>query len=220
MLAITKIESLLLEERILSFEFTPYVWETESEITFDPKQVNTFLLEIENFAEVMLPMFPDTSYFIGHFIIKEEDTNRIIDGHHRICTITLLIAALVENLLSNGPMQRWEQRVYEKLKSNISYGHLWEAIDFSPLAVKKSEFEGFQAQYREAMRSCRNLRQAFEYFSDHFSRKDEHYHLRLLSAILNATCSIHFISHPIFASQVKSFQHQKGFSPRCLVKIG
>ena len=69
-----------------------YSWDTELDSSKAPKQVNTFLCDLEEYNRSATK----SKYYFGHFLFEQRSENEfgVIDGQQRLTTIVIFLSAL------------------------------------------------------------------------------------------------------------------------------
>ncbi|HDR0978351.1 TPA: DUF262 domain-containing protein, partial [Pasteurella multocida] len=73
-----------------------YSWDTEFDQSKSPKQVNTFLSDLEEYSKTNSKI----PYYFGHFLFEKKANNvfNVVDGQQRMTTIVIFIAVLFKRL--------------------------------------------------------------------------------------------------------------------------
>lgn len=90
-----------------------YSWETGKKDNGSKKQVNTFLVDLEDYLKSEV----STPYYFGHFLYEKTDENvyAIIDGQQRLTTITIFLSALFNRLKELREFTDEEHDLYEDM---------------------------------------------------------------------------------------------------------
>uniref|UniRef100_UPI004048378A DUF262 domain-containing protein n=1 Tax=Flavobacterium sp. TaxID=239 RepID=UPI004048378A len=126
--ASTSIKQMLAGNRI----FVPtyqraYSWDTEFESSKAPKQINTFLSDLEDYNRSTTK----SKYYFGHFLFEEKETNKfgVIDGQQRMTTIVIFLSTLFKKLESIRPLTEEEEISKEDMIIRKSV-YRFETVDY------------------------------------------------------------------------------------------
>ncbi len=210
--ASTTIKQMLAGNRI----FVPayqraYSWDTELEKSNSPKQVNTFLSDLEEYNKSSTK----SKYYFGHFLFEEKNEKQfgIIDGQQRMTTIVIFLSALFNRLKQIRPLKETEQETFEDIiKRNSTYR--FETVDYDKQLFKdyvidqiKKDKKGLETE------SAKRIVTAFDFFSSQLADKDETYLLKMLDTVQNASCTTHPVKDESEAIQMFIFQNNRGKKP-------
>lgn len=210
--ASTTIKQMLAGNRI----FVPtyqraYSWDTELEKSNLPKQVNTFLSDLEDYNKSSTK----SRYYFGHFLFEEKDEKKfgIIDGQQRMTTIVIFLSALFNRLKQIRPLKETEQETFEDIiKRNSTYR--FETVDYDKQLFKdyvidqiKKDKKGLETE------SAKRIVTAFDFFSSQLADKDEKDLLKMLDTVQNASCTTHPVKDESEAIQMFIFQNNRGKKP-------
>lgn len=188
-----------------------YSWDTETEKTNSPKQINVFLSDLEDYNKSATK----SKYYFGHFLFEEKEEKKygIIDGQQRMTTIVIFLSALFCRLREIRPLKETEQETFEDIiKRNSTYR--FETVDYDDRFFKdcvidqtKKDKNGLKTV------SAKRIASAFDFFSLHLINKDEQYLLKMLDTIQNASCTTHPVKDESEAIQMFIFQNNRGKKP-------
>jgi len=210
--ASTSIKQMLAGNRI----FVPtyqraYSWDTEFESSKTPKQVNTFLSDLEDYNRSTTK----SKYYFGHFLFEEKEANKfgVIDGQQRLTTIVIFLSALFKKLESIRPLTEDEEVTKEDMIIRKS-AHRFETVDYDKQLFKdyiidqtKKDKNGLETT------SAKRIVNAFDFFASHIENKDEPYLVKMLDTVQNATCTTHPVTDESEAIQMFIFQNNRGKKP-------
>ncbi|MCB0537561.1 MAG: DUF262 domain-containing protein [Bacteroidetes bacterium] len=213
--ASTTIKQMLAGNRI----FVPtyqraYSWDTEFESSKPPKQVNTFLSDLEDYNRSTTK----SKYYFGHFLFEEREATifGVIDGQQRMTTIVIFLSALFSQLKKFRPEQKLkenEQETFEDIiKRNSTYRFSTVAYDnqlFKDYVIDQSKKDknGLETE------SAKRIVNAFDFFTQKLKTKDETYLLKMLDSIQSASCTTHPVTDESEAIQMFIFQNNRGKKP-------
>lgn len=188
-----------------------YSWDTELEKNKTPKQVNTFLSDLEDYNRSITK----TKYYFGHFLFEKQADNKfgIIDGQQRMTTIVIFLSAIFKRLKEIRSLKEKEEETFEDIiKRNSTYR--FDTVDYDKQFFKdyvidqtKKDENGLETV------SAKRIVDAFKYFTSHFADKDEKYLLEMLKAVQNASCTTHPVEDESEAIQMFIFQNNRGKKP-------
>lgn len=210
--ASTSIKQMLAGNRI----FVPtyqraYSWDTEFESSKTPKQVNTFLSDLEDYNRSTTK----SKYYFGHFLFEEKEANKfgVIDGQQRLTTIVIFLSALFKRLESIRPLTEDEEVTKEDMIIRKSV-HRFETVDYDKQLFKdyiidqtKKDKNGLETT------SAKRIVNALDFFASHLENKDEPYLVKMLETVQNATCTTHPVTDESEAIQMFIFQNNRGKKP-------
>lgn len=213
--ASTSIKQMLAGNRI----FVPtyqraYSWDTEFESSKAPKQINTFLSDLEDYNRSTTK----SKYYFGHFLFEEKETNRfgVIDGQQRMTTIVIFLSALFKKLESIRPLTEEEEISKEDMIIRKSV-YRFETVDYDDRFFKdyvinqtKKDKNGLKTV------SAKRIASAFDFFTSHLADKKEIYLLKMLDTIQNSSCTTHPVKDESEAIQMFIFQNNRGKKPSIL----
>ncbi|MCD8411943.1 DUF262 domain-containing protein [Tenacibaculum finnmarkense genomovar finnmarkense] len=188
-----------------------YSWETEFDAKKTPKQVNTFITDLEDYNKSTTK----SKYYFGHFLFEEQSENTfgIIDGQQRMTTIVIFLSALFSRLKEIRPLNDAEEEIFEDIiKRRNTYR--FETVDYDKQLFKdyiidqsKKDKNGLETT------SAKRIVEAFDFFTFIFSDKNEHYLLQMLNTVQNASCTTHPVKDESEAIQMFIFQNNRGKKP-------
>ena len=188
-----------------------YSWDTEFESSKTPKQVNTFLSDLEDYNRSTTK----SKYYFGHFLFEEKEANKfgVIDGQQRLTTIVIFLSALFKKLESIRPLTEDEEVTKEDMIIRKS-AHRFETVDYDKQLFKdyiidqtKKDKNGLETT------SAKRIVNAFDFFASHIENKDEPYLVKMLDTVQNATCTTHPVTDESEAIQMFIFQNNRGKKP-------
>jgi hypothetical protein len=210
--ASTSIKQMLAGNRV----FVPtyqraYSWDTELEKVNSPKQVNTFLSDLEDYNKSSTKSY----YYFGHFLFEEKEDNifGVIDGQQRMTTIVIFISALFTRLKQIRTLSENEQETFEDIiKRNSTYR--FETVDYDDRFFKDCVIDQTK-QDRNGLKTVSAIRiaTAFDFFGSQLMDKEEAYLLKMLDTIQNASCTTHPVKDESEAIQMFIFQNNRGKKP-------
>jgi hypothetical protein len=188
-----------------------YSWDTELDKSNSPKQVNTFLSDLEDYNRSTTK----SSYYFGHFLFEEKDEKKfgIIDGQQRMTTIVIFLSSLFSRLKQIRPLNEIELETFEDIiKRNSTYR--FETVDYDDRFFKDCIIDQSKKD-RNGIKtvSARRIAIAFDFFSAQLAGKDETYLLKMLNTIENASCTTHPVKDESEAIQMFIFQNNRGKKP-------
>ena len=210
--ASTSIKQMLAGNRI----FVPtyqraYSWDTEFESSKTPKQVNTFLSDLEDYNRSTTK----SKYYFGHFLFEEKEVNRfgVIDGQQRLTTIVIFLSALFSRIKQIRPLNETEQETFEDIiKRNSTYR--FATVDYDNQLFKdyvidqtKKDKNGLETE------SAKRIVGAYDFFAQKLINKDEAYLLKMLETVQSASCTTHPVTDESEAIQMFIFQNNRGKKP-------
>lgn len=188
-----------------------FSWDTEIEKSNLPKQVNQFLLDLENFNKSSTK----SQYYFGHFLFEDKENKKfaIIDGQQRMSIIIIFLSALFSRLEEIRFLKEDEQEIYEDIiKRNSTYR--FETVDYDDRFFKDCVIDKTK-QDRNGLKtvSAKRIATAFDFFVTHLKNKDEEYLRKMLNTIENTSCTTHPIKDESEAIQMFIFQNNRGKKP-------
>ena len=188
-----------------------YSWETEVDPSRQKKHTNVFLSDLEDHCKSLTK----TQYYFGHFLLEENNKNdfAVIDGQQRLTTIVIFLSALFKRLNEIRQLTEEESECFEDIiKRNSTYR--FETVDYDNQLFKdyvinqtKKDNNGLDTE------SSKRIVNAFNYFSQYLTNKEESYLTRILKSIEDATCTTHTVSDESEAIQMFIFQNNRGKKP-------
>lgn len=188
-----------------------YSWDTEIEKANTPKQVNVFLSDLIDYNKSSAK----TRYYFGHFLFEEKDktTFGVIDGQQRMTTIVIFLSALFNRLKQIRALKETEQETFEDIiKRNSTYR--FDTVDYDKQLFRDYVIDQIRKDKKSLeTESAKRIVVAFDFFSVHFSDKDENYLLEMLDTVQNASCTTHPVKDESEAIQMFIFQNNRGKKP-------
>lgn len=191
-----------------------YSWDTEFESSKSPKQVNTFLSDLEDYNRSTTK----SKYYFGHFLFEEKEVNMfgVIDGQQRMTTIVIFLSSLFKKLESIRPLTEEEEISKEDMIIRKSV-YRFETVDYDDRFFKdyvinqtKKDRNGLKTV------SAKRIASAFDFFTSQLADKDEIYLLKMLDTIQNSSCTTHPVKDESEAIQMFIFQNNRGKKPSIL----
>ena len=190
-----------------------YSWDTETQESKSPKQVNVFLSDLEDYAKSS----SKTPYYFGHFLFEEKnrDTFGVIDGQQRLTTIIIFISALFRRLqtLRNSDLHVEEREIMEDMvKRNSKYR--FETVDYDAQLFNDYVVDGTKTDNNGLeTESARRIVKAYAYFVARLSDKAEDELKKLMYIVRDASCTTHIVKEESEAIQMFIFQNNRGKRP-------
>lgn len=188
-----------------------YSWDTEFESNKTPKQVNTFLSDLEDYNRSTT----NSKYYFGHFLFEEKEVNKfgVIDGQQRLSTIVIFLSALFARIKQIRPLNETEIETFEDIiKRNSTYR--FATVDYDNQLFKdfvidqtKKDKNGLETE------SAKRIVNAYDFFTQRLSNKDEAYLLKILETVQSASCTTHPVTDESEAIQMFIFQNNRGKKP-------
>ena len=188
-----------------------YSWDTETNLKKPPKQANTFISDLEDYNKSSTK----TPYYFGHFLFEEKEKNifGVIDGQQRLTTIIIFLSALFTQLKTIRQLNEDENECIEDIiKRNSTYR--FGTVDYDNQLFKdyvidqiKKNKNGLETE------SAKRIVNAYDFFVQHLSNKDEMYLTKMLDTIQKASCTTHPVSDESEAIQMFIFQNNRGKKP-------
>lgn len=190
-----------------------YSWDTESESDKIPKQVNTFLSDLEDYNRSTTK----SKYYFGHFLFEEKSENNfgVIDGQQRLTTIVIFLSAIFSKLKKIRALTEDEEVLFEnmiKRKSNYIFSTVYYDNELFKHYVIDDEKNKIDKNGLET-ESAKRIVKAFDFFSTHLANKDESYLLKMLDTVQRASCTTHTVKDESEAIQMFIFQNNRGKKP-------
>lgn len=187
-----------------------YSWDTPIEKSDRNTQTDVFLLDLEEYSRSNA----NNPYYFGHFLFEEKDQKfNVIDGQQRLTTIVIFLSALFSKLKAIRTLSEDEEVYYEdmvKRRSTIRFSTVeYDNRLFIDYVIDqtKSDHNGLETE------SSRRIVRAFDFFNKKLSTKSESYLVRMLSIIVEATCTTHPVQNESEAIQMFIFQNSRGKRP-------
>lgn len=193
-----------------------YSWDTEFESSKAPKQVNTFLSDLEDYNRSSTK----SKYYFGHFLFEEKSENEfgVIDGQQRLTTIVIFLSALFTRLkairqLSERQLSESEDESFEDIIKRKST-YRFATVDYDNQLFKdyvidqiKKDKNGLETE------SAKRIVNAFDFFSQKLADKNEEYLLKMLKTVQGSSCTTHPVTDESEAIQMFIFQNNRGKKP-------
>lgn len=213
--ASTTIKQMLAGNRI----FVPayqraYSWDTEFENNKVPKQVNTFLSDLEDYNRSST----QSKYYFGHFLFEEKSQNEfgVIDGQQRLTTVVIFLSALFTRLKAIRQLSESEDECFEDIIKRRS-AYRFATVDYDNQLFKDYVIDQSKKNKNNLeTESAKRIVNAFDFFSHHFSEKDEIYLVEMLEAVQGSFCTTHPVRDESEAIQIFIFQNNRGKKPSSL----
>lgn len=188
-----------------------YSWDTEFNSGKTVRQVNTFLIDLQDYIKSA----SSSRYYFGHFLFEEKSETcfGIIDGQQRLTTITIFIAALFRRLKEFRDLTDEEDFA---CKSMIKVGQTYHfsTVDYDNQLFKdyvinqiKTDHNGLDTKSKQRIVS------AYDFFVKEFSQMGEQQIVSLLNTVMNASCTTHIVRNEAEAIQMFIFQNNRGKKP-------
>jgi hypothetical protein len=190
-----------------------YSWEVQNETDGYPKQVNTFLSDLEQYNDSS----SKTPYYFGHFLFEGKENDRksfgVIDGQQRLTTIIIFLSALRKRLKQLRIFTEAENELYEDMvQRNSTYR-------FSTVEYDEMFFKDYVINQTKNDRigcdtiSANRIADAFDFFSKCLINKDEDYITHMIDTIQQSSCTTHIVTDEAEAIQMFIFQNNRGKAP-------
>lgn len=188
-----------------------YSWDTEFDPNKTARQVNTFLIDLQDYIKSA----SSSRYYFGHFLFEEKSETcfGIIDGQQRLTTITIFIAALFSRLKKLRDLTDEEDFAY---KSMIKVGPLYHfsTVDYDNQLFKDYIINQIKTDHNGLdTKSKQRIVDAFDFFVEKFSQMEEPQIVSLLNAVMKASCTTHIVKNEAEAIQMFIFQNNRGKKP-------
>ena len=132
--ASTTIKQMLAQNRIFVPDYQrAYSWDTEFDNSKAPKQVNTFLSDLEDYNRSSTK----SKYYFGHFLFEKKSENQfgVIDGQQRLTTIVIFLSALFIRLKAIRQLSESEEESFEDIIKRKST-YRFETVDYDKRLFK------------------------------------------------------------------------------------
>jgi hypothetical protein len=188
-----------------------YSWDSEFESSKTPKQVNTFLSDLEDYNRSTTK----SKYYFGHFLFEEKEVNKfgVIDGQQRITTIVIFLSALFTRIKQIKPLKENEIEIFEDIIKRRST-YRFATVDYDNQLFKdyvinqiKKDKNGLETE------SAKRIVNAFDFFTQKLASKEESYLLKMLETVQCASCTTHPVIDESEAIQMFIFQNNRGKKP-------
>ena len=188
-----------------------YSWDIELENNKAPKQINTFLTDLEEYNQSSTK----SKYYFGHFLFEEksEKVFGVIDGQQRLTTIIIFLSALFSCLKNIRELTEYEEEIFEDIIKRKST-YRFETVIYDNQLFKdyvidqtKKDKNGLETE------SAKRIVNTFDFFSKILKTKEEKYLLKMLDTIQDSSCSTHPVKDESEAIQMFIFQNNRGKKP-------
>lgn len=188
-----------------------YSWDTQTETENSKSQTKIFLSDLEEYNKSEAK----TSYYFGHFLFEEKQGGifGIIDGQQRLTTIVIFLSAVFTRLKSLRKLTDDEELIYEDMIKRKS------KYIFSTVSYDKQLFKDYVIDQTKKNRngieteSAKRIVDAFDFFTDILTSKNESYLIDMLRIISEASCTTHPVKNESEAIQMFIFQNNRGKKP-------
>lgn len=191
-----------------------YSWGTEQDANKPPKQVNQFLLDLQDY----MASGSTSKYYFGHFLFEEKGDRLygVIDGQQRLTTITIFIAALFRRLkqIRGEKGLSGQETLYYMNLIKVDEKCNFSTVNYDNLLFKdyviyhcKTDHNGLNTE------SKKRIVRAYDYFSQKLSEMEESELCKLLNTVANASCTTHIVKNEAEAIQMFIFQNNRGKKP-------
>lgn len=194
-----------------------YSWDTEFDKSKNPKQVNTFLSDLEEYNKSTTK----SKYYFGHFLFEEVGSNKfgVIDGQQRLTTIVIFLSAVyarlkeVRGINDIKELNENEFEAFEDIiKRNSTYR--FATVDYDNQLFRdyvidqvKKDKNGIETE------SAKRIVNAFDFFTKELADKEETYLLKMFETVKEASCTTHPVTDESEAIQMFIFQNNRGKKP-------
>ncbi len=195
-----------------------YSWDTEVDHKKPPKQVNTFLTDLDDYNKSLHDKNHSDNkpkYYFGHFLFEKKSEHKfgVIDGQQRLTTIVIFLSVLFRRLECLGSLTDREEVLREDLiKRRNRYS-------FSTVSYDKLVFRDYvispepNFQPSPETESAKRIVRACNYFTEKLSDKSEEDLLKMLDSIKHSRCTTHVVTNVSEAIQMFIFQNNRGKRP-------
>ncbi len=189
-----------------------YSWETPSAGSKRKTHTDVFLSDLDDYQK---SNNSNTPYYFGHFLFEEKPDSlfHIIDGQQRLTTIVIYLSAVFARLKKLRELSVSEKESLEDMvKRNETYRFETVSYDqslFSDYVIDqiKKDNSGLETT------SAERIVNAFNYFVEKLSDKDEAYLTEMLNIVGKAACTTHQVKSESEAIQMFIFQNNRGKKP-------
>lgn len=191
-----------------------YSWGAEQDTSKPPKQVNQFLLDLQDY----MASGSASKYYFGHFLFEEkgERLYGVIDGQQRLTTITIFIAALFRRLkqIRGETGLSGQETLYYMNLIKVDEKCNFSTVGYDNLLFKDYVINHCKADHNGLdTESKKRIVRAYDYFSEKFSEMEESELCKLLDIVANASCTTHVVKNEAEAIQMFIFQNNRGKKP-------
>lgn len=187
-----------------------YSWEIPEGNSKRRSQVDVFLTDLEKH----LKSGSESKYYFGHFLFEKLDDNRfnIIDGQQRLTTILILLVNIF-NKLKQRTLRDDELSLYEAVIKS-KYTKRFETVTIDRMIFSDYIIDGYQGELREVSTlSAQRLIDAFNYVNSYLKNKDFNFCEKMLSLVVESSCTTHLVEDKAEAIQMFIFQNDRGKKP-------
>lgn len=157
----------------------------------------------------------ESKYYFGHFLFEEKEANKfgVIDGQQRLTTIVIFLSTLFTRIKQIRPLNETEQETLEDIiKRNSTYR--FATVDYDNQLFKDYVIDQFKKDKNGLeTESAKRIVNAFDFFTQRLSNKDEAYLLQMLENVQSASCTTHPVTDESEAIQMFIFQNNRGKKP-------
>lgn len=208
----TTIQEMLAGNKIIVPDYQrAYSWDTETDSFKSPKQVNTFLTDLEEYNR----SFTKSKYYFGHFLFEEKSESEfgVIDGQQRLTTIIIFLSALFTRLSKIRPLTEKENKLKEEMV-NLKLTQRFETVGYDRQFFKDYViYQSKKDTHSLETLSAKRIAEAFDFFTYALGDKNEEYLLKMLNTIQEASCTTHPVKDESEAIQMFIFQNNRGKKP-------
>jgi len=199
---------MLKEDTIIVPEYQrAYYWECPvSSLKYS--QVAVFLEDIIE----QINSSTNLSCYLGHFIFEKGDVEyRVVDGHQRLITASILLSAVFMNIDSMRTLSEREKMLYEDTLRRGSYVYRFSTVDcdnqfFRDYVIDRTR----RGRGNLLSPSASRIADCSDYYESVLGKLDESLLSRLLQALLKATCTTHSITDTSEAIRLFTFHNNRG----------
>ncbi len=190
-----------------------YTWETplENQQEKGTTQTDVFVADLEEHIR----SFPEVPYPFGHFLFEQKPDGQlaVIDGQQRLTTVVIFLSALFFKLKTLRERTEEEEALYENMiKWRSSYR--FSTLSFDDPLLKDYVINRVRTdKLRLETPSGRRIVQAYDYFTQHFEKKEESYLVKMLQTVSRATCTTYVVKSLPEALQLFIFKNDRGRKP-------
>ena len=221
----TTIIKMLIGNRIFVPDYQrAYSWDTNIKDGNFKNQVNTFLLDLEDYLQSDAYMRKENKipYYFGQFLYEHIDNNKyaIIDGQQRLTTIIIFVAALLHHIKEmNNELTDEEYDIFEyMIKKRSSYK--FSTVQYDDQLFKDYIIDNTKTEhYGISTTSGKRLVEAYDYFVEKIKEMPLNKVQLLLQIVVNAACTTHIVNSEPEAIQMFIFQNDRGKKPSHLEVI-
>lgn len=201
-----------------------YSWDTSKNDSEQKKQVNTFLIDLEDYIKSNACREKNNiiPYYFGHFLYEQIDNNSysIIDGQQRLTTIIIFVAALFRRVKELCKELTEEEYVIfeDMIKRRSTYRFSTVQYDdqlFKDYVIDNTKID----KYGVTTTSGKRLVEAYDYFLMKLKEMSLDKIHTLLQTVVYASCTTHIVSSEPEAIQMFIFQNDRGKKPSHLEVI-